>query len=61
MSNKSKNNSKRPAFHLVGHIESRPVDPLLPYANNARTHSAAQIQQIAASIRAFGFCNRIML
>jgi hypothetical protein len=28
-----------------------PVDQLIPYARNARTHSAAQVAQIAASIK----------
>ena len=31
------------------------IDQLKPFANNARTHSRAQIRQIARSIRAFGF------
>lgn len=31
------------------------VDELIPYARNARTHSAEQVAQIAASIREFGF------
>jgi len=61
MPNKSKNSSTLRVPHLVGHIENRPVDHLLPYANNARTHSAAQIKQIAASIREFGFCNPILI
>ena len=61
MSSKSKKNSKSPAPHVVGHMESRPVDQLLPCANNARTHSASQIKRIAASIREFGFCNPILI
>jgi DNA modification methylase len=61
MSHKSKDHSKLPAPHFVGHIEPRPIDQLLPYASNARTHSAAQIEQIAASIREFGFCNPILI
>jgi ParB-like chromosome segregation protein Spo0J len=36
-------------------IEQWPLDRLVPYARNARTHSAAQVAQIAASIREFGF------
>jgi DNA modification methylase len=36
-------------------VERRPVKSLLPYARNARTHSPEQIQQIAASIREWGF------
>jgi len=31
------------------------VADLIPYARNARTHTPAQVQQIAASIREFGF------
>jgi|APSaa5957512535_1039671.scaffolds.fasta_scaffold38251_1 DNA modification methylase len=34
---------------------------LLPYANNARTHSADQVAQVAASIREFGFTNPILI
>jgi DNA modification methylase len=59
MSNKSKDNSRLPVAHLA--IKPRPIDQLLPYANNARTHSPAQIQQIAASIREFGFVNPILI
>ena len=32
-----------------------PIDRLIPYARNARTHCAEQVAQIAASIREFGF------
>jgi DNA modification methylase len=34
---------------------------LVPYARNARTHSAAQVSQIAGSIREFGFTNPVLL
>jgi DNA modification methylase len=37
-----------------------PVDRLVPFARNARTHSPAQIAEIAGSIRAFGFANPIL-
>lgn len=33
------------------------VEKLVPYANNARTHSAAQISKLRASIREYGFIN----
>ena len=33
---------------------------LIPYVNNARTHSDSQITQIAASIKEFGFLNPII-
>ena len=36
-------------------IKSVPVEQLIPYARNARTHSDEQIAQIAASIREFGW------
>ena len=36
------------------------VDSLIPYAGNARTHSDAQVAQIAASIREFGFTNPVL-
>jgi DNA modification methylase len=36
------------------------VADLVPYARNARTHSAEQVAQIAASIREFGFTNPIL-
>lgn len=38
-----------------------PIDSLVPYANNARTHSKKQIRQIADSIRRFGFCNPVLI
>lgn len=42
-------------------IELWPLSRLKPYANNARTHSADQVQQIAASIAAYGFNNPILV
>jgi DNA modification methylase len=39
----------------------RPVDTLVPHSCNARTHSRHQIRQIAASIRAFGFTNPVLI
>ena len=42
-------------------IENLPTEQLIPYANNARTHSDAQVAQIAASIREFGFNNPILI
>ena len=37
-----------------------PLDILIPYANNARTHSDAQVAKIAASIVEFGFTNPVL-
>jgi DNA modification methylase len=42
-------------------IEYWPLDRLIPYARNARTHSLAQVAEIAGSIRAFGFSNPILV
>src|SRR5215475_2251870 len=42
-------------------VEYWPLDRLIPYARNARTHSEAQIAEIAASIRSFGFSNPIQV
>lgn len=39
----------------LGQIEHWPVERLLPYAANARTHPDDQIAQIAGSIAEFGF------
>ena len=38
-----------------------PVDRLIPYAKNSRTHSDEQVAQIAASIREFGWTNPILV
>ena len=42
-------------------IEQIAVADLIPYARNARTHSDAQVAQIAASIREFGFNNPVLI
>ncbi|TXI74230.1 MAG: hypothetical protein E6Q49_02290 [Limnohabitans sp.] len=42
-------------------IEYRPIDALLPYARNPRTHSPAQIAKIAASIVEFGWTQPILV
>lgn len=36
------------------------TNDLLPYINNARTHSDRQIEQIVESIKEFGFTNPIL-
>ena len=42
-------------------IEQLPTADLIPYARNTRTHSEAQVAQIAGSIREFGFTNPILI
>jgi DNA modification methylase len=42
-------------------IENVSIDKLVPYARNSRTHSDAQVAQIAASIKEFGFTNPVLI
>ena len=42
-------------------VEMRPIAALLPYVRNARTHSDAQVAQIAASMVEFGWTNPILV
>jgi hypothetical protein len=39
-------------------VERWPIERLIPYANNARLHSAANLDKIAASIRKWGWTIR---
>ena len=47
--------------HSALAIELRPTADLVPAARNARRHSPKHVQQIAASIRQFGFVNPILV
>ena len=42
-------------------IKYLPTESLIPYVNNARTHSDEQVDLIAGSIKEFGFVNPILL
>ena len=42
-------------------VSYHPIGSLLPDPRNARTHPKRQLEQIAASIRAFGFANPILI
>ena len=42
-------------------VERRPISELIPYARNSRTHSDAQVAQIAASIREWGWTMPILV
>ena len=42
-------------------ITYRRLEELLPYAANARTHSDAQVAEVVASMKAFGWTNPILL
>jgi DNA modification methylase len=42
-------------------IEQWPIDRLIPYIRNARTHSDVQVAQVAASIQEFGWTNPVLV
>jgi len=42
-------------------IDYKSTGELVPYVNNSRTHSEQQVQQVAASIKEFGFTNPILI
>jgi DNA modification methylase len=42
-------------------VERRPIDRLIPYIRNARTHTEEQVAQVAASIVEFGWTNPILV
>ena len=42
-------------------VERWPVDDIVPYERNARVHSPEQVEQIARSIREFGFTMPILV
>jgi len=46
---------------MAKRIELWPIDRLIPYARNPRTHSDSQVAQIAASIAEFGFNNPVLV
>lgn len=49
----------RPTKHYEHKIKS--LTDLIPYVNNSRTHSDEQINQIASSIKEFGFTSPILI
>src|ERR1700680_1761076 len=46
---------------IAERLEIWPIEKLIPYARNPRTHSDAQVAQIAASIAEFGFVNPVLV
>jgi len=42
-------------------VEHRPIADLIPYVNNARTHSDEQVAQIAASMKEWGWTNPVLI
>src|SRR5271170_5454408 len=46
---------------MARRIEIWPIEKLIPYARNPRTHSREQVLKIAASIAEFGFVNPVLV
>lgn len=46
---------------MARRIELWPIERLVPYERNARTHSPEQVAQIASSIQEFGFVNPVLV
>ena len=56
-------NIERKSAGTVRDLQVRlaPIDSLIPFVRNARTHTDEQIAQVAASIREFGWTNPILI
>lgn len=46
---------------MTERLEKRKISELIPYANNARTHSPAQIELLRRSLREFGFVAPVLI
>lgn len=53
--------AKDTTLAMAKRLEMWPIDRLVPYARNARTHSALQLAQLRASIAEYGFTNPILV
>src|SRR4051795_238882 len=56
----AKKSTGKPAWP-ADHVERWPTERLIPFARNARTHSEAQVSQIASSIREWGWTNPVLV
>jgi len=62
-------NEKENAGYVLGQSRMKtttemklvPIEALIPYINNARTHNAEQIVKLRASLREFGFINPVII
>lgn len=66
MTTKARQTNSQPTGISAGNwpadrVERWPIERLIPYAKNARTHSPAQVDQIAASIREWGWTNPVLV
>lgn len=49
------------SVQMTQRLEIRKIDELIPYANNARVHSPAQVEQLRRSLREFGFVSPVLI
>jgi DNA modification methylase len=49
------------ARHPAEQVTQMPIERLIPYARNSRTHSDAQVAQIAASIKEWGWTTPVLI
>jgi ParB-like chromosome segregation protein Spo0J len=49
-----------PRIARAHNARTRPIDRLIPYGKNSRTHSEAQIAQLAASMKEWGWTNPVL-
>ncbi len=61
MPKQSTNSGVETGIWPVDKVERWPIAKLVPCATNARTHSDAQVAQIAASIREWGWTNPVLV
>ena len=47
--------------NTTSELQLIPIEKLVPYANNARTHSPEQIKKLRSSLREFGFINPVII
>lgn len=48
-------------MNTTSEMQLVPIDKLIPYANNARTHSPEQLNKLRSSLREFGFINPVII
>ena len=48
-------------MNTTSEMQLVPIDKLIPYVNNARTHSAEQLNKLRSSLREFSFINPVII
>ena len=48
-------------MNTTSEMQLIPIDKLIPYVNNARTHSPEQLNKLRSSLREFGFINPVII